>query len=296
MDIDALTVCAGPLYAGYLRRSLPVWLDTLDSLTVITKPDDRDTIEVCHGRPRLRLVTTDVFTAHGAAFNKGAALDVGYAAMDPVDWVLHFDSDILPPPDWRRRFERTHRVGGVHGAPRYDEKGRLIPDAPPWPYGYFQLWHAADPAAQFWPLFEPWHPHAGSYDLEFLEKWPRDRWHKLNFKVTHFGEVRRNWFGAGLAPEAQREAFRRMDAVHKVGLRNTRMLARRPENRLAVPPPRFRFAFDGHDPAWGREMLRACLHPDPFLVDAYCGRAGPGYERVGMEHGPDHVRARLENP
>lgn len=268
MFIDAFTCCVGPVYASYLKRSLPVWMNTLDSLTVVTSPEDRDTLEVCKPYPRLRVVTSTLFKAYGAHFNKGAALTQAYAAMRPVDWALHFDSDILPETTWRARAERALIPGSIHGARRYDEQGRPIEDKGPWPYGYFQLWHSEDPACQFWPLFEPWHPHAGSYDLEFLEKWPANRWRDLGFRVTHFGEVRQNWFGVGLPEEEQEAAFQKMHQVHKVGLSHTRKLARRAENRLRVPDFSLKFCIrpDKRDPRRLAALVRACMTDDPFLV------------------------------
>ncbi len=267
MMIDGLCSSVGPVYAGFMERTLPTWTDTLDSLTVVTMPGD-PVVAVCAPYRRVRVVQTDVFKRHGAAFNKGAALTQAYAAMDPIDGVLHFDADILPPADWRRRAEREFRQGCIHGAVRLDESGAKITDLGDWPYGYFQLWHATDPAANFWPLFEVWHQSAGGYDLEFLEHWGKSRRHSLSFTVTHFGEVRSNWFGVGLPPDEQEEAFRRMEQVHKVGLRETRLRTRKPENRLAVPPFALRFTLADRrcPPEHARELVRACMTDDPFLA------------------------------
>lgn len=295
MDIDGLTCCVGPTYAGYLQRTLPTWLDTLSSVTVVTEPTDKHTQDVCAAHGRVRVVTTDVFTRHGAHFNKGAALDVAYAVMDPIDVVLHFDSDILPPRNWRRSVDRVWKRGTIAGARRYDEQGRKIEDAGDWPYGYFQLWAAADPAVQFWPLFEPWHGHAGNYDMEFLLHWSLKQRADLGCRVTHFGEVRRNWFRTGLPAAEQKLASARMDHLHKVGLRYSRDLAKKPEYRLQVPPFALKLCFDSLDAGWCREMLRACYTDNPFLVAAQIGGAPPeGYERVcPNDCTPDQLRDRI---
>jgi hypothetical protein len=297
MFIDAFTCCVGPVYAGYLKRSLPVWMDTLDSLTVVTSDRCEDTVEACRPYTRLRLVKTPVFYEHGAHFNKGAALSIAYAKMQPVEGALHFDSDIMPDSTWRRRAERLFVEGAIHGARRLDERGRLIEDKGPWPYGYFQLWHANDPAVQFWPLFEPWHPHAGSYDLEFLENWPSHKWRDLGFKVTHFGEVRQNWFGVGLEEREQQKAYERMQKVHHVGLAKTRQLARRKENRLKVPDFALKFSVsqDRHRPHRVRELIRACMTDDPFLVEARVGESRGDYERLGKDVTPEQLRLRVED-
>lgn len=268
MFIDGLVSSVGPVYAAFMERSLPVWAATLDSVTLVTEPDD-PVVPIATRLGRVRVVQTDVFRRHGAAFNKGAALSQAYALMDPTDAVLHFDADIMPPPDWRAAAEAGFSEGCIHGAVRNNEDGSRITDLGDWPYGYFQLWHSSDPAAMRWPLFEVWHPSAGGYDLEFLEHWPKARRRKLGFEVTHFGEVRRNWFGAGLPEAAQADAFARMDKVHAVGLRETRLRTRRPENRLKVPPFALRFLLQDNkkSPERVRALVRACMTDDPFLVE-----------------------------
>lgn len=283
MMIDGLCSSVGPVYADYMRRILPVWAATLDSVTVVTVPGD-PVVAVCHGQPRVRVVETDVFHRHGAAFNKGAALTLAYATMDPIDAVLHFDADILPPPDWRATAEREFRAGCIHGAVRRDEAGNKITDLGDWPYGYFQLWHSADAAAQFWPLFEVWHASAGGYDMEFLEHWSRRQRVALSFDVTHFGEVRSNWFGVGLPEAEQAESLRRMAQVHRVGLRETRMRTRDPKNRLAVPPFALRFAVTDRNcpPEHARALTRACMTDDPFLVEL-AARETPAAARAAKQ-------------
>ncbi len=269
MFIDGICTSVGSVYADYMRRSLSVWATTLDSLTIVTMPAD-PVIEVCRPYSRVRVIQTDLFKQHGAAFNKGAALSHGYAIMDPLDAVLHFDADIHPPANWREIALAEFKPGCIHGCVRHDEQGQQITDLGDWPYGYFQLWCADDRLAQFWPLFEVWHHSAGGYDLEFLEHWPTHLRKKLSFDVLHYGEVRRNWFGVGLEERAQRESFARMDRVHKVGLRKTRIQTREPQHRLKVPDFALRLSIDP-DPARPdrvHRILRACMTDDPFLVEA----------------------------
>lgn len=294
MYVDAFTCCVGPVYASYLAKTLPVWTDTLDSLTVVTARGDAETLEACRKYRRVRVVETDVFKAYGADFNKGAALVQAYAAMDPVDVALHFDSDIEPPPNWRKVAEREFAPGSIFGSRRHDEHGNAIRDDGPWPYGYFQMWHAADSAVQYWPIFEVWHPHAGSYDLEFLEKWPKRNWRGFNFRVKHFGEVRRNWFGVGLPEEQQAEAFRKMDRVHKVGLANTRVMSRSKANRLDVPDFAVKLAVPPTTQERARAVVRACMTADPFLASCVRGAPPVGYTKVGPNTHPDAVREMVE--
>lgn len=280
MRIDGFTCCVGPVYAAYLRASLPTWLDTLDSLTVVTDIHDDHTIATCQTQPEIagekfRLVKSSLLRAHGADFNKGALLCQAYAAMDPLDWVLHFDSDILPPQDWRQKVEGRLRKGFIHGCKRTDEQGKLIVDKPPLPYGFFQLWHAEDPACQKWPIFEPWHRSCGSYDTWFNLQWPLRLKAEFDFRVMHFGEVRANWFGVGLEATKQAESYRKMLAVHMTGLHETRIIESQPANRLKVPLFAAKLCFP--NPKTQRTSLRIAATDDPFLIDARVG-SHAGYE------------------
>lgn len=228
MRIDAITCCVGEVYAVQLARSLPIWLDTLDSLTVVTKP--HDSVLTHDGPSNLRFVTTDVFTAFGAHFNKGAALNEAIKAADPTEWTLHVDSDIIPPADWRTVVERTAQVNCLSGAFRYDEGGKRLDERPLYPYGYFHLWHASDKRTWRWPLLENWHSHAGSYDANFTDLWPRHKRKDLGLKLIHQGERRTNWFGPDSDPQM-------MQAIASEGYRAHRMRANRGEGRLPIPEP-----------------------------------------------------------
>lgn len=293
--IDGFTVCTGPVYASYLSRTIHVWNDTLDSVTVICRPTDVEVKSACKGYSRVRVVETDVFDRHGAVLNKGAALNVGYAAMDPIGTVLHFDSDILPPANWRDKADREFRAGAIYGAWRYYEDGRKIVDDGPWPYGYWQMWSSNDVVLQYWPLFENHHPHAGSYDLQHLEKWPRTRWKALSFPVTHFGEPRSNWCGKGIEDAAEQQKRDTMMAnIHNVGLAKTRQLSVRQGNQLKLPAPKLKFHLPAGDPARARGLLRACMSEDPFLVHAYVGLRKGGYETIKLSTPLEHLRRRVQ--
>jgi hypothetical protein len=290
--IDGFTCCTGALYAEQLKRSLPVWNDTLDSITIVTRSSDAHVIAACKPYRKLRLVFTDVFDQHGAHFNKGAALNVAYAAMDPLDGVLHFDSDILPPPDWRARVEREFRVGTIVGTDRSQDGGQPIVDKGPKPYGFFQLWHATDPAAQFWPLFEPWHPHAGNYDIEFLEHWHPKTRVILPFHVIHFGEPRKNWFGVAGDEQADSVKFRQMEELNNANLHHVRMASRKPENRLKVPDFKLKLCLRG-EAGWARAMIRACMTDDPFLVSARIGQLRPDEQLLTVTTSLEKLRERI---
>lgn len=267
MRIDAITCCSGELYAGQLDRSLEVWCNTLDSLVVVTKPGD-PALDVLEPYERefphvLRHITTSIFTEYGADFNKGAALCEAYRACDPNDWALHFDSDIIPPDDWREQAEPLLEIGRLHGCRRLHEDGHPADEEKPfYPYGFFQLWHVTDPHSWRWPIFDVWHPHCGSYDANFMDQW-KGNWRELPFNVVHQGEPRTNWFG-----DAE-DGAEKMDKLKKRGLRRYRMDCNRGLDRLPVPKPRLEYRLNSvHPMHWGRDVIRACMIGGPFLVAA----------------------------
>lgn len=270
MQIHGLTVCVGQVYASYLERSLRTWLETLDSLTVIT---DHNTLlpSYCYSSSyscqRVHVVRTNIFTQYNAHFNKGAALCIGYGHMAITELqqgslILHFDSDIIPPHNWRRLTEMRFTPGCLYGVQRISEEGKPLDETPIHPYAYWHLWHSSDTATWRWPLFEPFHPHAGNYDAEFAEMWPKSHRIDLGFKVTHIGEPRQNWFG----PDTDKELI---NNVHKVGLVKTRELARKGQGRLTIPLPLFRFSIPlSNGVTWTKAILRVCSSFGPFTVDA----------------------------
>lgn len=257
MRIDAITVCVGEMYVEQLARAIPVWLDTLDSLTIAT--DSAGLAVWLWAQPcaalspleKVHFAVTDVFTQHGAAFNKGAALNVAYDQASPSDWVLAFDADIIPPPNWREIVEHEAERGYLHGCGRVREDNQLaIRERILHPLGFFQLWHTSDPRSWRWPLFPPDYPCAGGYDAEFAEHWPRDHWRKLPFDVTHQGEHGVNWFGQGSAEKT-------------IAWRANR--GRFGNERLAVPI-RHEVLNPDSDPEYAAGILKECRAHGPFGI------------------------------
>lgn len=161
-----------------------IWYDTLRTITIVTEPGD----PACHlaSYPTVTIVETDAFTRYGADFNKGAALNYGYLSANPCEWVLMFDADVKPPSNWKDCTTRCIE-GELYGA-RRDGVAQF-------PLGYFQLFHARDDRVQRWPLFDCRYSHAGCYDMEFVEMWPRHHRHILDLDLQHYSQRRKNWFG-----------------------------------------------------------------------------------------------------
>lgn len=198
MKLHAVTVCVN--YADYLSRSLDRWAAA--PVLVVTTPADTETQDLCH-RHGVPVHTTNVFYASGAKFNKGAAIVEAIESricIDCIDWLLLFDSDIIPPANWLDQVKGANlRLGDLYGAPRTTEAGELIDDGEL--AGYFHLFHTSDPNAKRRPLLDTHWYHAGNYDSEFIKRWDIDNRVLLPFSVIHLGERGRNWCGRGQADD-----------------------------------------------------------------------------------------------
>ncbi len=211
MKIDGLVVCVGKHYAETLAQALPVWLATLDRLMIVT--DEKS--DKCLNR--YLYYTTDIFYRYGAHFNKGAALSEAFYHLNPQDWVLNIDADIIPPANWRKLAEPVLRVGNLYGCKRhYENTTNPREDDSTWPdlWGYFHLWNVRDPASWIRPVYPVDCGHAGNYDHTFMRRWDENRRVELPFTVEHIGPPRNNWFGQGNG------AQKRMDELHELGLYN----------------------------------------------------------------------------
>lgn len=220
MRLHGLTVCVD--YAEFLAVGIARWMSGLASLTVVTTPHDLATADVAlqHGA---NVFETDLFSADGAAFNKGRAMEAARVwAEDMVvhqepSWRLFVDADVVPPVDWATRLGALE-PGVLYGCLRYDATPAALEDhgQPKCPHdvpgvGYFQLFHSADPVVQVTPLLDTHWTHGGNYDNRFMDLWRARgiRVRAVPFRVAHIGE-RENWFGRG-----NRAAFEAMQAERR---------------------------------------------------------------------------------
>lgn len=256
MKISALTTCVGPKYQAYLKTSMPVWSDTCDEIIVATGFEPYFQVP-----SNVSFHQTDLFTAHGASFNKGAALSAAFALLKDPEWILNFDADILPPADWRKIAEPNLSVGKLHGCShRYRENGTQIPDADyPNIWGFFHLWHVDDPHSWRRPVYTVDCGHAGNYDHTFMMQWPPeervDLWPEL--KVVHQGEPRQQWFGN----DAKNE--KKMVNLFTLGLHEAWLTK---AGHVKVPDPVFRLNLEAKNVTLedARQHLSNFTDPDPF--------------------------------
>lgn len=205
MKIHALTVSVN--YADLLAASIERWKVGLESLTIVTNFNDEATVELA-GKYGLQLFRTDAFTRRGASFNKGLAQQEAWHLVPKDEWLLLIDADVIPPADWKQQIEAAQlKPGFLYGCWRYDERGRRLPDDTHG-YGYFQLFHASDPLAQYDPFFDTFWSHAGVGDSSIMLRW-RNQGRlapALPLRLTHPGGPSHNWFGRD-----RKDLFRQME-------------------------------------------------------------------------------------
>jgi hypothetical protein len=220
--IHAAVTCVD--YADLLTRTIFENARILSSVTVATSPHDESEAKVLDRIGKLMYYCdwhvhfTDAFTANGAVFNRGAAINevvTNLIAKHPNDWILVLDADILFPPGLAETFDLLE-PGNLYGCRRrilqnYVGKRAVLHDPAYWvslpmeldrfPVGYFQLFHASDPVLQSQPIYPTHWRHAGGSDDEFQQKWPRQKKHWLPADVLHIGPTFQNWCGRNNNPQ-----------------------------------------------------------------------------------------------
>lgn len=217
-SIRAISVCVH--YSDLLAKSLSLWHVGCDRLVIITSSKDAATQELCR-KYNVECFVTDVFWENGAKFNKAAAMAqcvLKLKLREGADWLLTFDSDIVPPDNWRGLMETARlNPGKLYGAYRYQQPenvARPVVDYKAkmkqgWVLGFFCAFHNSDrrlPPLKD-PLFEIDHPHAGNYDTAFTRRWTAFDQVMLPIPMIHLGEERAHWTGRGKKGELQKEFF-----------------------------------------------------------------------------------------
>jgi hypothetical protein len=209
--IEAVTVCVG--YADFLTETARHNRHIFDRWVVVTRPDDRETIECCR-RHSLDCLTTRELGHNGDPFNKGRGIAIGTSQLSSQNWILHLDADIVLPRDTRRMLAiASLDKSSIYGVDRvclhtweewktleasgylYDQHGfHMVVFPPPpaasgelncrimrgrfgWtPLGYFQLVHGSDGLHSGWRQkdYSDGDDSAGHSDMKFAMQWDRD--------------------------------------------------------------------------------------------------------------------------
>lgn len=210
-EIEAVTVCVG--YADFLRETARHNRPFFQKWVIVTKPDDEETIKVCHEQ-NLEIVMTKDLDRNGRAvyegkiFNKGRAIQRGLNALSCKHWVLHLDADIVLPPEFLHSLDMVHLKENVlygcdrqtvvgwdawqrvkasgyrmHGMHCYTLPHEKYPVGTRWtserdgyvPIGYFQFTHGTNLIDHgIWVRPYPeHHADAARSDVQFGLKWDR---------------------------------------------------------------------------------------------------------------------------
>lgn len=201
-DVDAIVACVD--FSDLLEVTLPWNRSRFRRLVVITTPIDESTQSIAKQND-CELILTDIFTARGAAFNRAAAIQQCLSWMQPQDWLVFLDADIMIPQTLaplrlkigniytpRRRAVRSW-ASGVYPEKKW---GR-------YPYinvneefaGYFQLFHTSDPVLEQQPWFADHWTWCATADTIFQQRWSEKNHVRPGFDVLHLGEVGINWAG-----------------------------------------------------------------------------------------------------
>jgi len=207
MHIEAVTVCVN--YADFLAWTLAWNKFHFDDWVIVTDKADSKTQRVC-AYHHVRCIATDAFYENDHAFNKGAGINAGLAAIGCTDWVAHIDADMVLPPRAREMFEQRAALeaNAIYGIDRImcrsfsdwmnfiaepelqhsDEVyvnstafalGSRVAktDADGYlPIGFFQLWNARQSGIRSYPSG---HGTSARADMGFARQWPRERRHLI---------------------------------------------------------------------------------------------------------------------
>jgi hypothetical protein len=200
-----LTVCVD--YDDFLAITLPRNSWRFERVLVVTSPEDTRTQSLVVYELGAECYVTDAFTRNGAKFNKGLAVEEALDVLGRDGWISVMDADVLLPEQASFEDIESGHLYGAHRRMLWDPSKYRdgmdwteFPDCPaeraeneiP---GYFQLFNSQDPALKEPPWFGTHWRHAGGYDSDFQNHWPRSRQRWLPFEVLHLGTPGVNWCG-----------------------------------------------------------------------------------------------------
>lgn len=123
MKINAVIISRG--YADFLAETLPLNIDHLDQICVVTSAEDLATKAVCN-KNSVNFITSPLFDEKGHTFNKGACINQGldHLHRDEETFFLHLDADVVLCHDFRRLLKHAQiRKENIYGADRVNVYG-----------------------------------------------------------------------------------------------------------------------------------------------------------------------------
>jgi hypothetical protein len=242
--IKAVTTCVNN--ADFLAHTAPLNRVFFDRFVVVTAPEDKATQRVCKAW-NVECVVTDAFRSHWGDFHKGAGINKGLEKLhiQPHDWLLHLDADVILPGSFRHSLEVARLDPSmIYGCDRIEFKSYAQFQA--WygnptplrdnmfvdvshvegarigtrvafdhhhgylPIGFFQLWNAVSKHLRY----PEGHTNAGREDSLFAAEWPRAKRGFLPEVMVYHLEsedapMAVNWKGRQTKPFAIEDALRR---------------------------------------------------------------------------------------
>ena len=143
--VEAVTVSVN--YSDYLSKCISN-KEKLDRWIVVTEKQDTKCINLCKSN-NIEYVLYDGFYTNDAIFAKGRGVNFGLSLLDKTDWLLHMDSDVCLPEDFKPVLEKKlNDKNSLYWGKRYfsnDKEMRFITEDG-WEHkwiGFFQLWHSS---------------------------------------------------------------------------------------------------------------------------------------------------------
>lgn len=119
--LEAVSVCVD--YGDLLKLSIPFNRHLFDKWVIVTSPDDKETQDLCKYY-KVEHVVTDKFYENGDKFNKGKAINEGLKKLKRTDWIVHLDSDLILPANFRQICKEDQlQKDAIYGIDRVDVVG-----------------------------------------------------------------------------------------------------------------------------------------------------------------------------
>lgn len=206
--LECVSVCVD--YGDVLKLTIPFNRHLFDKWVIVTSPEDVETQDLCKYY-KTECVVTDKFYENGDKFNKGKGINEGLKRLKRQEWVLHLDSDIVLPANFRQICKEDQlQKDAIYGIDRVDVVGdkkifELLyskhSQIMKWTYldlslfnkykptfrlhnlnrgynviGFFQMFHSSylkDKQEKFKPLewYPTEHTSAARTDVSFQQKW-----------------------------------------------------------------------------------------------------------------------------
>lgn len=225
--VAAVVVAVGEKATEDLHHTAEGNAALVDQLIIVTDKKLRYLPEAAN----ITVVQSDAWRKGDAAFNKGAMLNVGLAAITNPDWIILTDADVHLNKALKGYLKKvTLNPGVLYGTARIESKGGQHNEGVnAEPNGYFQLFNRKAKAIRDrWPqVMSEAFCSAGGVDSWFMQQWPAEkRVVDLALAVTHRSHG--SALGDGWNGEATAPCWRQAGMVTPDGMIETEKLPEGP--------------------------------------------------------------------